>query len=1206
MQDPHEGLRIGRYTLVRKLGAGGMGSVWEAVLHGPEGFQKPVALKLLLPAGREGAETDRRSLVREARIGALLHHPNVVGTHDLGEVDGRWYVAMELVRGSSLADALDTGPLPALAVVEAAQQVCAGLAHIHGLEVDGAPAGLVHRDLKPSNLLLDRSGLVKIADLGIARLQAGPGGASGTAGYLSEEQSLGREDQRSDLFSLGVTLFQLATGDLPFGVGVPALYKLTQVEELLAKGLCRPVEDAIPGLGAVVHRCLRRDPDDRFPDAHTLGEALARVRADLADGLSLGSVLARTRPDLAPETSSSPRRAAPIEQRTQALAPGNLPPQTDPFFGRRAELHALGDRVRAHERLLVLKGPGGTGKTRLALAVAREVATDLRGGSWFLDLSEATTVAGVCSAVAAALQVGLDRQDPVRQLGRAFAYRGRALFVLDNLEQVVDAVPETLSRWLELAPEATFLCTSRVSLRVSGERVIPVDPLPVDAGVDLFLERSPRPPGPSERAAVAKLVEELEGLPLAIELAAARTRLMPVKRIRERLSDRLKLLADGDRDRPTRQRSLTASLDASWDLLPPWGRDALVQLAAFDGGCTLDAAEVVVDVSRHPDAPWGVDVLAELVDASLLRTEPSGDRFRMLVVVHEWARSRAEPELLAAAERRHGAWCARHGTEEAITTLYRHGGLERQLELLPELDNLVAACRRAIARGDGATAALTCAAAGDLLVVRGPLSTLVELTTAVLALSEVPLPSRRRLYALLATAHMNAGRIDDAGRAQEQALALAIAEGNALSTTNLQARIGWRLQLEGKPEEALAACARALVIAATNPRPEVRLAALRETGGVHWLAGRLVQAQEAFEEAIPLARRIGDFRSEAFCTGNLGLVLSYLGDRASALPHLRRAHDALAVLGDRRNQALLRVNMGLVQQESGHLVEAREQYARAVEMLGEVGDERGRATALCNLGYALHELGESAAGRPVLEESLAIAQRVSDANTELLVMSNLGVVAWDLGHAAAAERWWSDAAERSVATGQHRTHMILSVQLAYFALDRRDCALARSWLATAAEAAALASSDRRVWIEGALGRVLLEEGDLAGGIRALEAAVDDLRATGDLLRLSLQVHLASAVARAGDLDRALALADEVEALLAAGGYCGALAEARAHRGAIHARRGETLLAEADFASATALLDRAGFLTEAPLRRELRALSAATSQRSDRPINRSSR
>jgi tetratricopeptide (TPR) repeat protein len=340
----------------------------------------------------------------------------------------------------------------------------------------------------------------------------------------------------------------------------------------------------------------------------------------------------------------------------------------------------------------------------------------------------------------------------------------------------------------------------------------------------------------------------------------------------------------------------------------------------------------------------------------------------------------------------------------------RPGGVSNHQELLPELDNLAAACRRAIARGDAAVAAATCSAAGDWLVFRGPVSTLVELAESVLALPGVSLAGRRRVAALLATAHLNAGRLADAAGAHSLALGLAEREGNAVARAYLHGRIAWRLQLEGRGEEATAELARAEAVARRHPAPEVEVVALREIGGVHWLAGRLPEARRVFERVIPLARRLGDERTEAFCTGNLGLVAVYLGDRRSARTHFERALVALARHGDRRNAALIHVNMGLVLHESGQLREARTQYQYALAELGQVGDERGRAMAASNLGYVLHELGECTAARELLEDTLTATRRASDLPTELLTLANLGLLQWDLGDAdGAAPRVGRDA-----------------------------------------------------------------------------------------------------------------------------------------------------------------------------------------------------
>ncbi len=256
--------RLGRYRLMTLLGQGANGQVWEAVLEGPAGFQKQVAVKVLKPGVVDPGQTD--ALIEEARVGARICHPNVVGTHDLGQVDGTWYLAMDLVDGSSLAVRQAEGPLLAAALVDIGMQVCDGLEAIHA-------HGLVHRDIKPANLLLARDGRVRIADLGLARMVGDLAPAAGTAGFLPPEQLYRREDHRADLFALGATLFMLATGSMPWGKGHEALRRVHGVDRLLEEGLTAPLDAIVPGLGPVVERCLQSDPRARWPDAAGLRAA---------------------------------------------------------------------------------------------------------------------------------------------------------------------------------------------------------------------------------------------------------------------------------------------------------------------------------------------------------------------------------------------------------------------------------------------------------------------------------------------------------------------------------------------------------------------------------------------------------------------------------------------------------------------------------------------------------------------------------------------------------------------------------------------------------------------------------------------------------------------------------------------------------------------------------------------------------------------
>ena len=349
----------------------------------------------------------------------------------------------------------------------------------------------------------------------------------------------------------------------------------------------------------------------------------------------------------------------------------NLPAERDAFIGRTAELHALAQRLDAGARLLTVIGPGGTGKTRFVRRYGWAWLGDWPGGVCFCDLSEARSLDGVLRAVAVALDVPLGKDDPVVQLGHAIAGRGRCLVILDNFEQVLVHAAATVGRWLDRAADAAFVVTSRERLHLTGEEVFPVEPLPLEQeAIELFSARAraQRPDfvlDATNRAAVAEVVRLLDGLPLAIELAAARVRVLSPAQLVERMRNRFALLA-GVRGAAARQATLRAAIDWSWDLLTPWEQAALAQCSVFEGGFTLDAAEAVFELSAWPEAPAAMDAVQALVDKSLLRTWNRADagrydleepHFGMYLSIHEYAAEKlkaSRPGALGLAEERHG------------------------------------------------------------------------------------------------------------------------------------------------------------------------------------------------------------------------------------------------------------------------------------------------------------------------------------------------------------------------------------------------------------------------------------------------------------------------------------------------------------------------------------------------------------------------
>ncbi|MEU3960939.1 BTAD domain-containing putative transcriptional regulator [Streptomyces buecherae] len=407
------------------------------------------------------------------------------------------------------------------------------------------------------------------------------------------------------------------------------------------------------------------------------------------------------------------------------VGPGaRLPAPLTSLIGRRQDLAEVG-RLLDAARLVTLTGPGGVGKTRLAVAAAEEAAGDVErfpDGVWLVEFAglRAATVEDLAQAVATAVGIrddaalaprGPHTPAPPRRLAAALRDR-RALLVLDNCEHVVDAAAELVSLLLHTAPGLRVLTTSQEPLGRTGESVFLVEPLPTADAVRLFRERAaarapgypadPGPADPDDRDAVEEICRRLDGLPLALELAATRVRALGVRELAARLGDRFRVLTSGQRGAPARQQTLRAVIDWSWELLSAPERIVLRRLAVFGGGCDLPAAEAVCagDGVAHHDV---LDLVTRLVDRSLVVVvdAPTGRRYRLLESVAAYARERlADMADLDAVRERH----LRHYRALAERAAPRLHGAEQQAWLArldAEADNL----RRALDEATGPAAA---------------------------------------------------------------------------------------------------------------------------------------------------------------------------------------------------------------------------------------------------------------------------------------------------------------------------------------------------------------------------------------------------------------------------------------------------------------------------------------------------------------------
>jgi predicted ATPase/class 3 adenylate cyclase len=670
----------------------------------------------------------------------------------------------------------------------------------------------------------------------------------------------------------------------------------------------------------------------------------------------------------------------------------SLPAERDAFVGRREALAELVLKLGAGARLISILGIGGTGKTRLATRFGWNSLAAYPGGVWFCDLSLARTLDEIFHAVAQGLGVPLGKDGAATQIGLAIAGRGRCLVILDNFEQVARYAEETLGGWLGRASAARFLVTTREVLGLRGEEILALAPLGPSDAAALFTRRAEagKPgfdPSAEEQSAIVPLVKLLEGLPLAIELAAARVRVMPPRTLLARMSERFKLLSSTG-GRPARQATLRTVFDWSWDLLALPEKAALAQLSVFVGGFTLEAVEAVLDLSGYDNAPSPIDALQSLVQKSLVRLV-TDVRFDLLVSVQEYAsehlRTTARypgsgPAAVLAAEARHGAYFAGLDERAAIA------------DACADLNNFVAACRRAAARGDANVAASALQGAWAGLSLRGPFGLGVELAglvRATVGLGPVPTP---RVNLVAGRALAASGKDSEARTWYEVSLGQAREVGDRRCECEALVNIGFLDTHSGRSESAYASLEAALAIARELKDLTLQSDAENRLGNLEALLGRPEEALSHYDLALNFAREAKDRHREGAVLGNLGTEYAELGLAEKAAAHDEAALAVAREVGNRRLEGNTLCNLGLLHQVQGRFAEALDRLEAALAVARDIGHSYLECLVLCNLGIVHDSLGDLDKAKDRFEAALAIARELGNRRSEGQVLGYLGLL----------------------------------------------------------------------------------------------------------------------------------------------------------------------------------------------------------------------
>jgi predicted ATPase len=968
------GTRIGPYEIVGLLGQGGMGEVYRG--HDPR-LGRDVAIKVI--ANRHASDPERlRRFEVEARAAAALSHPNILAIFDVGAEGGQPYLVAEYLEGQTLRELLDAGAIPFTKALALSSQIAAGLTAAH-------ERGIVHRDLKPENVFLTADGRVKILDFGIAKWVHTPedhatttvagthiGQIVGTVGYIAPEQATGRDvDCKCDQFAFGVVVYEMLSGRRAFE-------RSSHVEELAA--ICRDDPPALADLRAdvplpmqwLLNRCLAKDPAERYESTRELHSHLETLASQML------------------QAAPPPRRAA---------AEGSkLPVSRTPLIGRETAV-ALATQVtrRPAARLITFTGPGGIGKTRLALEVVSTLRDEFPGGVYFAPLGTITDPGLVPQAVAQACGVAVE--SPLDALAGHFTRTDAPpLLLLDSFEHLLDAAPFVVDL-LNVPAPITVVVTSREPLHLYEEHEVPVPPLPRpdaapttpldvlarNAAVMLFVERAtaskPDFALTSDNArTIAEICNRLDGLPLAIELAAARVKTLPPAAMLGRMESRLQILTGGARDRPARQQTLRGAIGWSHDLLGDAEQRLFRRLSVFVGGCTFEAAEAVADARQD----LGLDVLDgldSLVNKSLLQLveQPDGHaRVRMMETIREYGSERLGTSGEEQDVRKAHAAYFLVLAEEAAPALQGADQAMWVAALDRDLDNIRAAL--------------------GWLLATGHASWGLRLATAMLRYWEI-----RELFA-------------EGRRALAAMLAL--------------------------PGAAARNAARARAVFAAG--------ALAEAQRDH-RAGRAL-----FGEALAIHRELGDQQGMAVALNALAVGYKELAEFDQARALLEECSALWLQLGDRQMLSRTLSNLAAIAREQGELDTALARYEEAEALFRQVDDHQGIAWSLRHRGDIARQRQDAVRAESLYLQALAEFEGLADPWSSGSVLTDLGMLALRTGDVkGGVERLAQAARALQELGGQKRRLARVLDGMAFAASLNGDAARA---IRLAAAAAALRSA----------------------------------------------------------------------------------------------------------------------------------------------------